>query len=110
MRRLIASEGEALCYSESDGGVMIIQIRNNLRHQSPACRTLVPFLIFSCFPSRQDVREAFHQPDALNSDDSLSKSKFHSWGFILQAGGAQHSSSFNPHIVLSFEQDAGLKA
>lgn len=39
-----------LCDSESDGGVMIIQIRNNLRHQSPACRTLVPFLIFFLFP------------------------------------------------------------
>lgn len=48
-RRLIASEEEARCYGGSDGGVMIIQIRNNLRHQSAAQRTLVPFLTFSFF-------------------------------------------------------------
>lgn len=47
---LITSEEEARCYCGCDDGVMIIQIRNNLRHQSPARRTLVSFLMFSFCP------------------------------------------------------------
>lgn len=52
LRRLIAGEEEARCYS----GVMIIQIRNNLRHHSPARRTLAPFLMFSFFFCRSECK------------------------------------------------------